>query len=49
MQHEVTNGRDPISNVRLPRVGPYAQHEVTNGRNPICYIRLAMIGMLDET
>ena len=58
MQHEVTNGRDPICNMKLPMVGslyvtwscqlsgPYMQHEVTNGRDPISNMRLPMVGTL---
>ena len=44
MQHEVTNGQNPICNMMLPMVGtlyatcryqwsgPYMQHEATNSR-----------------
>ena len=53
MLHEVTNGRDPICNMKLPMVGtlyaPYMQHEVTNGRDPICNIELPMVGTLYVT
>ena len=61
MQHEVTNGRDPICNMKLPMVGtlyvtlsyqssgPYMQHEATNGRDPICNMRLPMVGTLYAT
>ena len=49
MQHEVTNGRDPICNMKLPMVGPYMQHEVTNGRDPICNMKLPMVGTLYAT
>ena len=61
MQHEVTNGRDPICNMKLPMVGtlyatrgyqwsgPYMQHEVTNARDPICNMKLPMVGTLYAT
>ena len=56
MKHEVTNGRDPICNMKLPMVGtlhatlsyqwsgPYMQHEITNGRDPIRNMKLRMVG-----
>ena len=47
MQHEVTNGRDPICNMKLPMVG--TQHEVINGRDPICNMKLPMVGTLYAT
>ena len=49
MQHEVTNGRVPICNMRLPIVGPYMFHEVTNDRDPICNMRLPMFAALYAT
>ena len=61
MQHVVTNGRDPICNMKLPMVGtlyatcsyqqlePYMQHEVTNGRDPICNMKLPMVGTVYVT
>ena len=38
MQHEVTNGRDPICNMKA-----------TNGRDPICNMKLPMVGTLYAT
>ena len=61
MQHEVTNGRDLMCNMKLPMVetlyatwsyqwlGPYMRHEVTNGRDPICNVKLPMVGTLYAT
>ena len=61
MQHEVTNGRDHMCNMKLPMVGtlyatssyqwsgPYMQHQVTNGGDPICNMRLPMVGTLYAT
>ena len=50
MQHEVTNGRDPICNMKLAMVGTlFMQHEVTNGRDPTCNMRLPMVGTLCVT
>ena len=61
MQHEDTNGWDPICNMKLPMVGtlyatssyqwsgPYMQHEVTNGRERICNMKLPMVGTLCAT
>ena len=61
MQHEVTNDRDPICNMKLPMVGtlyatwsfgysvPYMQHEVANRRNFICNIRLPIVENLYAT
>ena len=55
MQHEVTNGWDPICNMSLSMVGtlhaawgyqwsePHMEHEVTNGRDPICNTKLPMV------
>ena len=59
--HEVTTGRDPICNMRLPIVGTlyvtgnyqwsgsHLQHDVTNVRDPICNMRLSMVGTLYAT
>ena len=61
MQDEVTNGRDPICNMKLSMVGtlyatwsyqesgPYMRHEVINGRNPICNMKLPMVETLYAT
>ena len=49
MQHEVTNGRDPICNMKLPMVGTLYATEVTNGRDPICNMKLPMVGTLYAT
>ena len=49
MQHEDTNGWNPICNMRLPMIGPYMQHEVTNGRESISNMLLPMIGTLFAT
>ena len=38
MQPEVTNGRDPICNMKA-----------TNGRDPICNMKLPMVGTLYAT
>ena len=55
MQDEVTNGRYPVCNMKLPMVGtlyatwscqwsePYMQHEVTNGRYLICNMKLSIV------
>ena len=56
MQHEVSNSRDTICNIKLPIVGTlyvarsyqwsglHLQHEVTNGRDPMCNMRLPIVG-----
>ena len=49
MQHEVTNGQDPICNIRLPTVGTYMQHEVIDDRVLICDMRLPMVRTLYVT
>ena len=61
MQHKVTNGRNPICNMKLPMVEtlyatsscqwsrPYLQHEVTNRRDPICIMKLRIVGTLYAT
>ena len=61
MQHEVTNARDPICNMKSPEVGIlyvtgsyqwsglHMQHEVTIGQDPICNMKLSMLGTLYAT
>ena len=49
MQHEVTNDRDSICNMRLPTIEPYMQQEVINGRDHICNMKLPNVGNLYAT
>ena len=61
MQHEVTNSRDPICNMKLPMVGtlhatssnqwsgPYMKHEVPNGQDPICNMKFQILRTLYAT
>ena len=61
MQHDVTNGRDPVCNMKLPMVGTlyatrsyqclglYMQHEITNGRDPKCNMKLPKVETLYAT
>ena len=49
MQHEVTNGRDPICNMKLPMVRTLYNMKSTNGRDPIFNMKLPMVGTLNAT
>ena len=61
MQHEATNGRDPICNMRLPMVGTICLYAICNMKLPpmiymqhedgrdICNMKLPMVETLYAT